>query len=117
MCGMKSGAKSFSGAPSVRGGHDPIVPQLLREGQEAKRGRLVFAVGQRVRIARGHAEDDFDFTPLIGQCGTVAQLNRAACSAWVRMDEELPVAFRSFPRRSERANWLGLWPEDCEVSE
>lgn len=98
---------------------EPTAPQLLREGIEAERTRLVFAVGQRVRIARGHAEDSFDLmTPLIGQCGTVVLLKPGSVNwkcAWVQMDAPLPVAFRLFA--GARVQWLKLWPEDCELIE
>jgi len=53
--------------------------------------------------------------PLHGKFGTVVRLLERDDSAWVRMDEDLPMELLSFPDSSdERYRDIVLWPDQCE---
>ncbi len=54
--------------------------------------------------------------PLLGMRGSVVRLRRADCAAWVRMDDPLPAALRSFPAGDERADHIILWPDECDIA-
>lgn len=52
---------------------------------------------------------------LKGYAGTVKRLRIADHGAWVRMDDDLPTEYRSFPADDEegRGRDLILYPEQC----
>lgn len=68
-----------------------------------------FKTGQRVTIIDGYPE-------LIGKLGTVQRLRMGDDGAWIKMDDELPKCYRSFPTTDERSRNIMLYPDDCAVA-
>ena len=65
-----------------------------------------FQNGQRIVVA--HPEH-----PCVGKVGTVVRLLRRDESAWVNMDDDLPLDLRSFGVEDSRRNHINLWPDEC----
>lgn len=66
-----------------------------------------FKAGQRVVVDQPET-----YKCLRGKTGTVKRQSISGLW-WVRMDEALPDALRSFPADDERANEIALYPEEC----
>jgi hypothetical protein len=67
-----------------------------------------FQRGQRIRIEHtGNGEID-------GRTGIVERLRHCDDGAWVRMDADVPSAYRVFPDEDDRRNNLCLYPYQCE---
>jgi hypothetical protein len=68
-----------------------------------------FRAEQRVKIVDAAHQ-------LKGKTGTVDRV-RTDGKAWVNMDEPLPADIRSFQPPDPRAQYLVLFPDQCEAAE